>query len=215
MCTPEASSFHIKSVSIKVKSENALNDINLYYFCTISTFTLVKGNVHCTIEIYIDSYHLIFASTWVCVSAAAWMSPGYSSGWRAGGWSFTSIMQDNTTHTWDQTPNTLIQALTLMYTLKGLIIKPLQSGRDHDTGDNIKRPNKRELIREEKNVNLVRKWVEKTHRELLLFREKDKVYMGWKSFFSCCGSSHGNMIENSNTKVLFCNRYVMCPLTLI
>lgn len=80
------------------------------------------------------------------MSAEAWMSPGYSSGRKAGGLSFRSITQGITTHTWDLDAHTLTQ--THMHTLKGLITKPQQIRRDQDTGEDIKRPKKTELIRE-------------------------------------------------------------------
>lgn len=64
------------------------------------------------------------------------MSPGSSSGRRAGGLCFRSITQANTTHTWD--PG--VHNQTLAFTLKGLIAKPKQSRRDQHTGEHIKRP---------------------------------------------------------------------------
>ena len=39
---------------------------------------------------------------------------------------------------------------TLAHTLKGLITKPRQSAGDQDAGDDIKRPTRGEVIREEK-----------------------------------------------------------------
>lgn len=60
----------------------------------------------------------------VCVSAVAGMSPGYSSGRRAGGLSFRSITQGSTTHTWELDVHA--QTQTLVHALKGLITKPQQ-----------------------------------------------------------------------------------------
>lgn len=84
----------------------------------------------------------------VCVSAVSLHVPQATAvGGERESLSIRSILQgSNTAHTWDLDVHTQ----TLAHTLKGLITKPRQSARDQDAGDDIKRPTRGEVIREEK-----------------------------------------------------------------
>lgn len=62
----------------------------------------------CSFQYWLLSSHICL-HLWVCFSAAAWMSPGYSSGRRAGGLCFSSITRGRAAHTWDGDLHTLTQ----------------------------------------------------------------------------------------------------------